>query len=137
MKLSNITSNQTFAGDKKHLIHFLVPYEKKLIAALLPRVPSYISTAHLTLMTLLWSSAIMASGYLAAKQHNLLWLLVFSFSIFAQYITDMLDGAVGRTRGTGLIKWASIWTTFWIMFFCPQLWWGIRSCCRLHICFCR
>ena len=30
---------------------------------------------------------------------------MFSACIFLQYVTDMLDGAVGRLRHTGLIKW--------------------------------
>ncbi len=97
------TTKEEFAGDKKNLIHFLVPYEKKFLDWAVPHVPKPIGTAHLTLMTIIWSSVIVLSGYLA--QEDIRWLGVFSFCIFAQYITDMLDGAVGRLRNTGLIKW--------------------------------
>ncbi len=103
MSIATLFQKQTFAGDKKHLVHFLVPYEKKLIAALLPVVPAQMSTVHLTLMTVLWSIVIIAAGYLA--QHDMRWMALFSAGIFLQYVTDMLDGAVGRLRGTGLIKW--------------------------------
>ncbi len=92
-----------FAGDKKNLIHFLAPYEKKFIDAALRFVPLQISTVHLTLMTIFWSGGIVVSGYLAKTDMRWLWL--FSLCIFFQYITDMLDGAVGRERNTGLIKW--------------------------------
>ncbi len=92
-----------FTGDKKHLIHFLVPYEKKLIDGLLPLVPLQLGTAQLTLMTILWSIGVIATGYLAQK--NIQWLWGFSACILAQYVSDMLDGAVGRMRNTGLIKW--------------------------------
>lgn len=94
---------QEFRGQHKVLIHFLAPYEKKLLAALLPRVPAQVTTAHLTLMTLLWSAAIAVSGYLA--QTDVRWLGLMSVCILLQYVTDMLDGAVGRARNTGLIKW--------------------------------
>ena len=95
--------NLTFAGDKKHLIHFLVPYEKRFLDYAVPRVPKNISTVHLTLMTIGWSLGAALSGFLA--QGDIRWLWVFSACIFFQYITDMLDGAVGRTRNSGLIKW--------------------------------
>ncbi len=95
--------NPTFAGDKKHLIHFLVPYEKKFLDYAVPRVPKQISTVHLTLMTIGWSLGCALSGFLA--QGDARWLWAFSACIFFQYITDMLDGAVGRTRNSGLIKW--------------------------------
>src|ERR1700679_2697039 len=94
---------QTFNGDKKHLVHFLVPYEKRFLKAALPLVPLQVSTAHLTLMTVLWSVGIVISGYLA--QGDTRWLWASSACILMQYITDMLDGEVGRSRNTGLIKW--------------------------------
>jgi len=92
-----------FAGDKKELVHFLAPYEKKFIDAALGYIPPSISTAHLTLMTILWSGGIVMAGAMARADMRWLWL--FSVCIFFQYITDMLDGAVGRSRHTGLIKW--------------------------------
>ena len=92
-----------FTGDQKHLTHVLVPYEGRIIGALLPVVPRWMETTHLTLMTILWSVGVVVSGCLAV--HNILWLWASSAFIFLQYVTDMLDGAVGRERGTGLIKW--------------------------------
>ena len=43
------------------------------------------------------------AGYMAKTDMRWLWL--FSVCILLQYVTDMLDGAVGRMRNTGLIKW--------------------------------
>ena len=102
-EVTTLPKIQEFAGDKKELVHFLVPYEKKFIDAVLPYIPSQISTVHLTLMTIFWSAGIVMAGYLAKA--DMRWLLLFSFFIFLQYITDMLDGAIGRKRNTGLIKW--------------------------------
>ena len=92
-----------FTGGQKHLDHFLRGYEKKLIAAFLPLVPSWMGTVTLTLLTFLWSALIVLSGYLSVKNIN--WLWGFSACIFVQHITDMLDGEIGRRRNTGLIKW--------------------------------
>jgi phosphatidylglycerophosphate synthase len=94
---------QTFNGDKKHLVHFLVPYEKKFLKAALPWVPGQVSTVHLTLMTIAWSIGVIIAGYLS--QGDIRWLWMFSACILMQYVTDMLDGQVGRSRNTGLIKW--------------------------------
>jgi phosphatidylglycerophosphate synthase len=102
-EVTALPKSQEFAGDKKELVHFLVPYEKKFIDEILPYIPPQISTAHLTLMTILWSAGIVMAGYMAKA--DMRWLLLFSVCIFLQYITDMLDGAVGRKRNTGLIKW--------------------------------
>ncbi len=92
-----------FAGGQKHLDHFLRGYEKKLIAAFLPLVPSWMGTVQLTLLTFLWSALIVFFGYLSVGNIN--WLWGFSACIFVQHITDMLDGEVGRQRNTGLIRW--------------------------------
>ncbi len=95
--------SEHFTGDEKHLDHFLLPYERKVINALVPFVPLWMSTVHLTLMTILWAVLIIVFGYLADR--NIGWLWGSSACVLAQYITDMLDGEVGRRRNTGLIKW--------------------------------
>lgn len=102
-KVTTLAFTNEFAGDKKELVHFLAPYEKKFIDAACAYIPSQIGTAHLTLMTILWSIGIVIAGYMARADMGWLWL--FSVCIFLQYVTDMLDGAVGRARNTGLIKW--------------------------------
>src|SRR3990167_256624 len=92
-----------FAGDQKRLDHFLRGYEKKLIAAFLPLVPSWLGTVQLTLLTFAWAALVVFSGRLAAG--NIQWLWGFSACVFVKHITDMLDGEIGRRRNTGLIKW--------------------------------
>lgn len=92
-----------FKGDvKKGQSLFHVP-ETKLKNLLVPLVPKRIETYHLTITTILWSILIIVSSFLA--RYNINWLWFTSFMIFAQYITDLLDGEIGRRRKTGLIKW--------------------------------
>lgn len=95
--------NEKFSGDQKHLDHFLLHYERKIINICLPLVPAWMSTVHLTLLTLFWSVLIVYCGFLSDKNIN--WLWGFTACIFMQHVTDMLDGEVGRKRNTGLIKW--------------------------------
>ena len=92
-----------FAGDKKKGDWLLAKAESRMVNWMVPRVPPFIETYHLTLLTLVWSIGIVACGYFARENINWLWL--GSLFIFLQYMSDVLDGAVGRYRDTGLVKW--------------------------------
>lgn len=94
---------EQFTGDRKNLDHFLLLMEQKVIRFLLPRVPPWMTTVNLTLISFLWAGAVILFGYLAAG--DIRWLWGFSIAIILQHVSDMLDGAVGRVRDTGLIKW--------------------------------
>jgi phosphatidylglycerophosphate synthase len=95
--------NQQFAGATKINTSFLSPLERRLAPALLPRIPSWIETHHLTMLTLVWSVLILFFSYLAAG--DIRWLWMVSLMIFCHYVTDHLDGKVGKYRNTGLVRW--------------------------------
>jgi len=99
-----IEKKQKFGGNKKveHVSIFSKP-ETKFLSWTTPLVPSFIHSYHLTYATILWSIGIVIAGYLA--QNNLNWLWLTSIMIFMQWLTDGLDGAVGRYRKEGLVKW--------------------------------
>jgi hypothetical protein len=84
-------------------------------------------------MTILWSAGIVMAGFMART--DMRWLWVFSGCIFLQYVTDMLDGAVGRGVIQGLSNGDFIWIIFWIMFFSPPLLLGTHFYC-LHLIYC-
>ncbi len=92
-----------FHGDKKVGVSVLFPLEQRLIRVLLPLVPHWLQTYHLTLLTVVWSVLIVFFSYLS--QNNMVWMWGTSAMIVSQYVTDLLDGAVGRNRGSGLVKW--------------------------------
>ena len=92
-----------FAGDKKKGQWLLAKAEKRMVDWMVPRVPSFIETYHLTLLTLLWSIGIVVCSFFARE--NMAWLWLVSLFIFLQYMSDVLDGAVGRYRDTGLVRW--------------------------------
>jgi phosphatidylglycerophosphate synthase len=81
----------------------LVPLERRLARYVLPRVPRWLETYHLTLLTPLWSIGIALFGYLAAS--NLRWLWMTNLMIVCHYFTDYFDGKLGKYRNTGLRKW--------------------------------
>ena len=104
-----------FAGDKKKGTSILAVPEGWLKSKLLPLVPSWIETYHLTASTVLWGFGVIAFSFLA--RYNIRFLWGASVMIFLQYITDLLDGAIGRQRDTGLVKWGYYMDHFLDFFF--------------------
>jgi archaetidylinositol phosphate synthase len=94
---------QEFAGAHKTNNSFLSPLERRLAPLVIPRIPSWIETQHLTMLTLIWSLLILVFSALAAR--NLRWLWLVSLMIFLQWVTDHYDGKVGKYRNTGLVRW--------------------------------
>jgi len=94
---------EQFGGDKKVGKSILHKPERKLVGWLLPRVPKKIETYHLTLMTIPISVFIIIFSYLSI--YDIRWLWGASLMIAFQWLTDSLDGTIGRKRNTGLIRW--------------------------------
>ncbi|OVE77035.1 hypothetical protein BVX98_03835 [bacterium F11] len=94
---------KTFGGAQKVGESILSKPEKALRGFLVPLVPGWLQTYHLTMMTLVWSGLNVWFFWLAKSDLNWIWMV--SIMVVLQYITDLLDGAVGRERNTGLIKW--------------------------------
>ncbi|MBN2095794.1 hypothetical protein JW752_00130 [Candidatus Peregrinibacteria bacterium] len=98
-----MTKKKEFAGHKKVGRSILHDLEQKLVIWGTPKIPKRIETWTLTYMTGLWAVGALIFGYLA--RYNIHWLWGTSAMILMQYLTDLFDGAVGRMRNTGLIKW--------------------------------
>ena len=94
---------QQFAGATKTNTSFLTPLERRLAVRVLPRIPSWLETYHLTMLTLIWSGLILLFSWFAAR--DLRWLCGVSVMIGLQYVTDHYDGKIGKYRGTGLVRW--------------------------------
>jgi len=96
-------NNQEFAGASKTNTSFLSPLERRLAPFVLPRIPQWLETYHLTMLTLVWSLLIVLFSYFAAT--NLRWLWAVSAMIALQWATDHYDGKIGKFRNTGLVRW--------------------------------
>ncbi|MFH2035834.1 MAG: CDP-alcohol phosphatidyltransferase family protein [Candidatus Zixiibacteriota bacterium] len=77
--------------------------EQKWIAWAVPKVPNFLNGRNLTWATALWAVLMILFGYLT--RYNKHWIWGVSAAIVAQYITDSLDGAVGRYRNSGWVNW--------------------------------
>ena len=94
---------QHFAGATKTNTSFLTPLERRIAPVVLPRIPAWLETYHLTMLTLVWSVLILLFSYFAASDIRWLWLV--SAMVFLQYLTDHYDGKIGKYRNTGLVRW--------------------------------
>jgi hypothetical protein len=84
----------TFQGDKKFGKSLLAGPEERLKKVLLPLVPSWLQTYHLTASTVLWGLMVIVFSHFARyKSCRKEFLWAASLMIVAQYITDLLDGA--------------------------------------------
>jgi archaetidylinositol phosphate synthase len=95
--------SDVFAGDKKKGQSVLGPVERRFIDWAVPRIPEPIRSHHLTLVTLVWSAGTIVFGWLA--RDNRAWLHAVSVMVFGQWLTDSLDGSLGKHRKQGLVKW--------------------------------
>src|SRR5437870_12097544 len=100
---ARVYGKQRFAGAGKTNEGFLVPLERRLAQFVLPRVPLWLETYHLTLLTPVWSILIVAFSYLAVR--DLRWLWMVNLMIVLHYFTDHFDGKLGKFRNTGLRRW--------------------------------
>lgn len=96
-------SREQFAGASKTSKSLLSPLEKKMAPIIVPYIPSWLETHHLTMLTLLWCGLIIFFSHLAASDMRWLWMV--SLMVVLQYFTDHFDGKVGKFRDTGLVKW--------------------------------
>jgi len=92
-----------FAGAVKSNRSILSPLERRFSEWAVPRLPAWLETYHLTMMTVIWCALILLGGYLA--RNDIRWLWLVSASVAGQYITDHLDGKLGKFRKTGLVRW--------------------------------
>jgi phosphatidylglycerophosphate synthase len=100
---ARVYGRQKFAGAGKANSGLLVPLERRLARFVLPRVPRWLETYHLTLLTPVWAAGIVAFSYLAAR--DLRWMWMANLMIVFHYFTDHFDGKLGKYRDTGLFKW--------------------------------
>jgi phosphatidylglycerophosphate synthase len=92
-----------FAGDRKHGQSILGPVERRFIDWAVPRIPGPVLSHHLTAVTLVWSAGTVLFGWLARGDR--IWLHAMSVMVLGQWLTDSLDGSLGRFRRQGLVKW--------------------------------
>lgn len=101
MNKSNINFHGKNNNFKKTMICDKI--NKLILENLLHKVPKCIETNHLTLVSLVWGTLMLLAGYKSINNKN--YLLFIPLLSTLHIITDNLDGAIGKHRNTGLIKW--------------------------------
>lgn len=94
---------EQYALATKSSSSLLSPLERRMARRVVPHIPAWIGTHHLTLLTLVWCGGLVLFGYLASG--DLRWLWASSAMILMHYLTDFFDGKVGKYRDTGLVRW--------------------------------
>jgi phosphatidylglycerophosphate synthase len=94
---------EEFSGASKVNTSFLKPLERRLEPIILPRIPLWIESYHLTMLTVVWCLGILGFSYLA--KNDIRWLWAVSGMIILQWVTDHYDGKLGKYRNTGLVRW--------------------------------
>jgi archaetidylinositol phosphate synthase len=92
-----------FPGDTKVGTSLFHGPEQRFINWAVVRIPPWIKSYHLTLATIPISIAIIVFSFLAKLDDE--WLWGVSVMIVIQWMTDTLDGSVGRLRKEGLVRW--------------------------------
>lgn len=103
-KKINVDKLSNLSGENRKSRTLLESMEKKLINRLIPLVPAWVETYHLTLTTVPMIFVLLFGGILANKI-NSGWIWLSIVAMIIQHLADCLDGAVGRSRDTGLIYW--------------------------------
>ena len=93
----------TYADKKKVGTTLTHRPERALVALVMPYMPLWLKTYHLTLATIPMSLLIIAFSYLG--RGNIHWLWIVSLLIATQWLTDLFDGAVGRAHNEGFVRW--------------------------------
>ena len=88
---------QPFSGDKKVGTSILHHPEQRFIRFAVPKVPAWLQTYHLTLMTIPISLCIVGCSFLALL--DIRWLWGVSLMVALHWLTDSSGGAVGRAGG--------------------------------------
>ncbi|HEV2708292.1 MAG TPA: CDP-alcohol phosphatidyltransferase family protein [Pyrinomonadaceae bacterium] len=97
------SKREQFAGASKASASILSPLERRMARRVVPRIPAWLGTHHLTMLTLAWCALVVLFSRFAVADRR--WLWAVSACIVLQYVTDFFDGKVGKYRDTGLVKW--------------------------------
>ena len=96
-------TTNAFDGETNKNDSILSPINNEFINMAVPVIPRWIHTHHLTSSTIVWCLLILIGSFLS--QYSLYFLLLNAIAIALHIITDNCDGALGRYRKTGLVRW--------------------------------
>ena len=123
MSQSQTTQTNQFYGDTKVGESFTSRKEQEFIQWAVPKIPRWISSHHLVFASLGISLLLVITGYIAHRWSNL-WLLLSCVLVLAHWVTDSLDGSLGRSRQEGLVRWGYYMDHLFDYVFLAAVWFG-------------
>ncbi|MFC1654013.1 CDP-alcohol phosphatidyltransferase family protein [Patescibacteria group bacterium] len=95
--------SSAYDGNENKIDSILSDVNHQIVKETVPHIPGWIHTHHLTAFTFLWAIVVLIGGYLS--KYNIYWVWLAIIGVVGHIVTDGLDGAVGRHRKTGLVRW--------------------------------
>lgn len=99
----NKIRKSSYDGTKNRIESLFSPVNHEIVNQNIKHVPHWIETYHLTGLTYIWVIIILIGGILS--QYSLLAVWLCLLALVGHIISDAFDGALGRYRKTGLVKW--------------------------------
>lgn len=93
----------SYDGTKNRIESLLAPVNHEIVNQNVKYIPKWIETYHLTGLTYIWVILVVIGGILS--QYSLLAVWICLLALVGHIISDAFDGALGRYRNTGLVKW--------------------------------
>ena len=100
MKKINVNA---YDGNHNKIESILAPINHEIVNQNVKYIPNWIETYHLTTLTFIWSAFVLFGAILS--KYSLLAVWICLLALVGHIITDAFDGALGRYRNTGLVKW--------------------------------
>lgn len=92
-----------YSGSINKIESILAPINHEIVEGNVRYIPSWIETYHLTLLTYIWVIITLIGGILSRYTILAVWLCIIA--LVGHIVTDAFDGALGRYRQTGLVRW--------------------------------
>lgn len=93
----------SYDGTKNKIESLLAPVNHEIVSQNVKYIPKWIETYHLTGLTYIWVILVVIGGMLS--QYSLLAVWICLLALVGHIISDAFDGALGRYRKSGLVKW--------------------------------
>ncbi len=93
----------SYDGTKNKIESLLSPVNHEIVRQNVKYVPKWIETYHLTGLTYIWAVLILLGGAFSRYSVYTVWISLLA--LVGHIITDAFDGALGRYRKTGLVRW--------------------------------
>lgn len=94
---------KAYDGNENRIESVLSSINHDIVSHNVKNIPPWIETYHLTALTYVWTVLVIIGAMLSTYSIFAVWIC--TFALVGHIITDAFDGALGRYRKTGLVKW--------------------------------